>query len=328
MKYDMNAYARGLGLWCFRDASAFDQMDRWSPMYGKDHQPPSNGIICGPSYNALASFYWATWLSIPGLNKPTPFVRLVPTVEMDGHWKPSHPYFNFLKIVRMAISFSSPTGFSGMTYTKSPLVRKFVVVSSGTGDTELGPTKMDNMDAGGLDLRDELIHIDYDYQCAANLGPCNYEYCNMDCCIRQCNNYYAGLHPRPYCEDWGARYKYKLCKTHQEAEGKLDNMAKSKVKFESRFDVREFKEYTIMTCPYPKKRHGPPSAPLIAAAAPASLTNMHAKKPEPLQHRKSTTQWSVDKEGELTAEKLDLEGEKTMESARTLLSIGFEIKPC
>ncbi|KAJ8527066.1 hypothetical protein K7X08_029543 [Anisodus acutangulus] len=80
--------------------------------------------------------------------------------------------------------------------------------------------------------------------------------------------------------------------------------------------------------PVPKKRHGPQSAPLIVTAAPASLTNMHAKKPEPLQHQKSTTQWSVDKEGELTGEKLDIGGEKTMESARTLLSIGFEIKPC
>ncbi|KAG5593718.1 hypothetical protein H5410_034950 [Solanum commersonii] len=80
--------------------------------------------------------------------------------------------------------------------------------------------------------------------------------------------------------------------------------------------------------PVPKKRHGPPSAPLIAATASASVTNMHAKKPEPLQHQKSTTQWSVDKEGELTGEKLDVGGEKAMESARTLLSIGFEIKPC
>ncbi|XP_055822918.1 probable WRKY transcription factor 32 [Solanum dulcamara] len=80
--------------------------------------------------------------------------------------------------------------------------------------------------------------------------------------------------------------------------------------------------------PVPKKHHGPTSAPLIAAAAPASLANMHAKKPETLQHQKSTTQWSVDKEGELTGEKLDLGGEKAMESARTLLSIGFEIKPC
>ncbi|KAL3331666.1 hypothetical protein AABB24_032331 [Solanum stoloniferum] len=80
--------------------------------------------------------------------------------------------------------------------------------------------------------------------------------------------------------------------------------------------------------PVPKKRHGPPSAPFIAATAPASVTNMHAKKPELLQHQKSTTQWSVDKEGELTGEKLDVGGEKAMESARTLLSIGFEIKPC
>lgn len=80
--------------------------------------------------------------------------------------------------------------------------------------------------------------------------------------------------------------------------------------------------------PVPKKRHGPPSAPLIAAAASASLANMHTKKPEPLQHQKSTTQWSVGKEGELTGEKLDVGGEKAMESARTLLSIGFEIKPC
>ncbi|KAF3628258.1 putative WRKY transcription factor 32 [Capsicum annuum] len=79
--------------------------------------------------------------------------------------------------------------------------------------------------------------------------------------------------------------------------------------------------------PVPKRRHGPPSAPLIAAAAaPASITDM--KKPEPLQHQKSTTQWSVDKQGELTSEKLDLGGGKAMGSARTLLSIGFEIKPC
>ncbi|XP_060171777.1 probable WRKY transcription factor 32 [Lycium barbarum] len=80
--------------------------------------------------------------------------------------------------------------------------------------------------------------------------------------------------------------------------------------------------------PVPKKHHGPPSAPLVAAAAPASLTSPPAKKPELLQQQKLTTQWSVDKEGELTGEKLDLGGEKTMESARTLLSIGFEIKPC
>ncbi|XP_027364748.1 probable WRKY transcription factor 32 isoform X2 [Abrus precatorius] len=80
--------------------------------------------------------------------------------------------------------------------------------------------------------------------------------------------------------------------------------------------------------PVPKKRHGPPSAPLVAAAAPASMNNMQFKKTDLLQNRKTPTRWSVDTEGELTGEALDLGGEKAIESARTLLSIGFEIKPC
>ncbi|KAL2338520.1 hypothetical protein Fmac_012966 [Flemingia macrophylla] len=80
--------------------------------------------------------------------------------------------------------------------------------------------------------------------------------------------------------------------------------------------------------PVPKKRHGPPSAPLVAAAAPASMNNLQAKKPDSPQNKKISTQWSVDTEGELTGEALELGGEKAMESARTLLSIGFEIKPC
>ncbi|KAK7304806.1 hypothetical protein VNO77_42695 [Canavalia gladiata] len=80
--------------------------------------------------------------------------------------------------------------------------------------------------------------------------------------------------------------------------------------------------------PVPKKRHGPPSAPLVAAAAPASMNNLQFKKNDILQNQKTPTQWSVDTEGELTGEELDLGGEKAIESARTLLSIGFEIKPC
>ncbi|KAI4344296.1 hypothetical protein L6164_011542 [Bauhinia variegata] len=80
--------------------------------------------------------------------------------------------------------------------------------------------------------------------------------------------------------------------------------------------------------PVPKKRHGPPSAPLVAAAAPASMNNTQSKKTESQQNQKSPTQWSVDAEGELTGEAMELGGEKAMESARTLLSIGFEIKPC
>ena len=80
--------------------------------------------------------------------------------------------------------------------------------------------------------------------------------------------------------------------------------------------------------PVPKKRHGPPSGPLVAAAAPVSKNNMLPEKTDLPQNQKASTQWSVDTEGELTGEAMDLGGEKAMESARTLLSIGFEIKPC
>ncbi|KAE9608313.1 putative transcription factor WRKY family [Lupinus albus] len=88
--------------------------------------------------------------------------------------------------------------------------------------------------------------------------------------------------------------------------------------------------------PVPKKRHGPPCAPLVTAAAPASMNNLKStktdslqnQKTDSLQNQKTSTRWSVDTEGELTGEALDLGGEKAIESARTLLSIGFEIKPC
>ncbi|KAK2646828.1 hypothetical protein Ddye_022023 [Dipteronia dyeriana] len=79
--------------------------------------------------------------------------------------------------------------------------------------------------------------------------------------------------------------------------------------------------------PVPKKRHGPPSAPLVAAAAPASMNNSQSKKTDMVQNQITSTQWSVGTEGELTGAAMDLGGEKAMESARTLLSIGFEIKP-
>ncbi|KAL2502463.1 putative WRKY transcription factor 32 [Forsythia ovata] len=78
--------------------------------------------------------------------------------------------------------------------------------------------------------------------------------------------------------------------------------------------------------PVPKKRHGPTSSPVAAAATPASVHKLQINKTEP--HQNQTTQWSVDKEGELTGEALNLGGDKTAESAPALLSIGFEIKPC
>ncbi|KAK8654871.1 hypothetical protein V6N13_107467 [Hibiscus sabdariffa] len=80
--------------------------------------------------------------------------------------------------------------------------------------------------------------------------------------------------------------------------------------------------------PVPKKRHGPSSAPLVAAAAPASMNNSQLTVADGVQKQATSTKWSVGTEGELTGEAVELGGEKAMESARTLLSIGFEIKPC
>ncbi|MED6147530.1 WRKY Transcription Factor [Stylosanthes scabra] len=82
--------------------------------------------------------------------------------------------------------------------------------------------------------------------------------------------------------------------------------------------------------PVPKKRHGPLSAPLVAAASPTSMNTSQSKKnPDSPKKQNKSTQWSVDTEGgELSGEAMDLGGEKAIESARTLLSIGFEIKPC
>ncbi|XP_039066303.1 probable WRKY transcription factor 32 isoform X2 [Hibiscus syriacus] len=80
--------------------------------------------------------------------------------------------------------------------------------------------------------------------------------------------------------------------------------------------------------PVPKKRHGPSSAPLVAAAAPASMNSLQLTVADEVQKQITSTKWSVGRGGELTGEAVELGGEKAMESARTLLSIGFEIKPC
>ncbi|KAE9587604.1 hypothetical protein Lal_00043208 [Lupinus albus] len=80
--------------------------------------------------------------------------------------------------------------------------------------------------------------------------------------------------------------------------------------------------------PVPKKRHGPPTAPLVAAATPSSSNNLNSTRTDSLQNERTSTRWSVDTDGELKGEALDLGGEKAIESAQTLLSIGFEIKPC
>lgn len=57
--------------------------------------------------------------------------------------------------------------------------------------------------------------------------------------------------------------------------------------------------------PVPKKRHGPPSAPLVAAAAPASMNNLQLKKTDAVQNQTTSTQWSVRTEGELAGAAMD-----------------------
>ncbi|KAG6413064.1 hypothetical protein SASPL_125763 [Salvia splendens] len=75
--------------------------------------------------------------------------------------------------------------------------------------------------------------------------------------------------------------------------------------------------------PVPRKHHGPKGGTAVATS-PISLNDMQSKSK---LHKTQQTQWSVGKEGELTGEALVGE-DKASESARTLLSVGFEIKPC
>nr|QGX73554.1 WRKY family protein 6 [Cistanche tubulosa] len=76
--------------------------------------------------------------------------------------------------------------------------------------------------------------------------------------------------------------------------------------------------------PVPRKRNGPKST-ISDANPPVTLDDLQNKTK---QSQKSQTQWLMDKEGELMSEPLNLVGEQTSDSARALLSIGFEIKPC
>ncbi|KAK4404297.1 putative WRKY transcription factor 32 [Sesamum angolense] len=118
-------------------------------------------------------------------------------------------------------------------------------------------------------------------------------------------------HPRNYyrCTSAG-------CPVRKHIERALDNVSAVVITYKGVHDH---------DMPVPRKRHGPKSDPPVASTIPVSVDNSQTSKAESCQ---SQTQWSVDKEGELTGEALNPGGEKTSEPARTLLSIGFEIKPC
>uniref|UniRef100_A0A2P2K1U0 Uncharacterized protein MANES_S017200 n=1 Tax=Rhizophora mucronata TaxID=61149 RepID=A0A2P2K1U0_RHIMU len=126
----------------------------------------------------------------------------------------------------------------------------------------------------------------------------------------------GNLHPRNYyrCTSAG-------CPVRKHIETAVDNTSAVMITYKGVHDH---------DMPVPKKRHGPASAPLVAAAASASMSNLQLKKTDTGQNQVTPTQCLVDREGEFTGETLGVGGEKekAIESARTLLSIGFEIKPC
>ncbi|PIA45849.1 hypothetical protein AQUCO_01600233v1 [Aquilegia coerulea] len=79
--------------------------------------------------------------------------------------------------------------------------------------------------------------------------------------------------------------------------------------------------------PVPKKNQDLPVAALLSAAT--SMNNAQLQNCEALISPESSTQVSMDVEREVASEKIsELGPEKALESARTLLSIGIELRPC
>ncbi|OIT06514.1 hypothetical protein A4A49_02952 [Nicotiana attenuata] len=84
-----------------------------------------------------------------------------------------------------------------------------IFVSVGRGNSNLAPMEMTRVLAGGIN---STKVDDYHYRCAGNLGPCNYEYCDENCCITQCLSYYNELNPEPQCNEFhGFPYKFCIC---------------------------------------------------------------------------------------------------------------------
>ncbi|KAL7137905.1 hypothetical protein ABFS83_10G126200 [Erythranthe nasuta] len=110
-------------------------------------------------------------------------------------------------------------------------------------------------------------------------------------------------HPRNYyrCTSSG-------CPVRKQTERSVDNASAVVISYKGVHDH---------DIPLPRKSNGPKSASVSAA-------NLQNNKSEVYP---SQTQWSVDKQGQLSGESFNLGGDKISESPKTLLSIEFEIKP-
>ncbi|KAL7097228.1 hypothetical protein ACP275_10G130800 [Erythranthe tilingii] len=108
-------------------------------------------------------------------------------------------------------------------------------------------------------------------------------------------------HPRNYyrCTSSG-------CPVRKQTERSMDNASAVVISYKGVHDH---------DIPLPRKSNGPKGAASVAAAN--NRTEVYP----------SQTQWSVDKQGQLSGESFNLGGDKISESPKTLLSIEFEIKP-
>ncbi|KAF9612681.1 hypothetical protein IFM89_003156 [Coptis chinensis] len=109
------------------------------------------------------------------------------------------------------------------------------------------------------------------------------------------------------------------CPVRKHVERATDDTATIMVTYEGKHDH---------DMPVPKKRHGPQSAGLLIAAT-AATDKAQPKESNALANPNDSTEWPIDVKGELPSKKLsECGGDKAVDSARTLLSIGIELRPC
>ncbi|KAJ9167655.1 hypothetical protein P3X46_019270 [Hevea brasiliensis] len=108
------------------------------------------------------------------------------------------------------------------------------------------------------------------------------------------------------------------CPARKHVERAVDDATTATITYEGKHDH---------DVPIPKKQKG--SENLGRISSNTTMNDANCKKTKSLSSERISAKWSVDREGDLMDEKvLELGGEKALESARTLLSIGIELRPC